>query len=229
MSELTFPELRGSRFGYLDLDLLSRRHEQARIELLGQVTENELLVNPFLDPESGIVLIREEQKRKGMDHSFCGFLEDRRHVLRGSYLEQDQTWIHIGVDFNVPAGTNVAATWKGFVECIDDDSPEVGGWGPRVVIRLAHRPNIILFFAHLGEILCKEKQVLNPGDLIATVGAPPNNGFWFPHLHVQAIDEREFKGNWVSLLHDLDGYIHASVEGKVKKFPDPMRFVRLRD
>ncbi len=220
----TFPELRGAPFGFLLLDALAQEREYNR-NASGVLVAH---TNPLLDPETCHAMIQEAHARLGMVHSYGGWLEDRRVLWRGSYLERDQHWIHVGVDFMVPAGTRIAATWNAIVEQVDDDTPEVGGWGPRVIVRLKDTPNILLIFAHLGVVFCKKNDSLSPGGIFATVGAPPNNGGWFPHLHVQAIDLDHFDGDWSAVVRSVDGYIHDSLlPNAAKMFPDPMRYVRL--
>lgn len=226
---LTFPELRGAQFGHLNLDLLAQEFQLLQDEnLFPRLTKRGITTNPLLDPQTCLRMVQDAHARLGIDHSYGGWFEDRRVLWKDSYLEKGQHWIHLGVDFNVPTGTNVAATWNGVVEHVDDDTPEVGGWGPRVLIRLSEAPNMILIFAHLGEIFCKPGTVLKPGDVFATVGAPPNNGMWLPHVHVQAVDLRHYKRAWSALVHELDGYTNRfSANGAASIFPDPMRYVRL--
>lgn len=226
---LTFPTLSGSIFGPVHLNLLAHEHsllqEQDRFHAL---TKHGASTNPFLDPHKCHQIILDEHARLGIHHSYGGYLENRRHVWRDSYLERHQHWIHLGTDFTVPAETPVAATWNGIVAHCDDDSPEVGGWGPRVIVRLANDPNIVLIYAHLGNVSCKPGDMLVPGDIFATVGDPPHNGVWFPHLHVQVVDMNHYQKDWDSLVHELDGYTNLfSATGAAKIFPDPMRYVRL--
>ena len=226
---LTFPELHGARFGSIHLDLLAQAHKQFQEEEIRyRITDRGVISNPFLDPDACLSLIREAHARLGIDHSYGGWFEDRNTLWRESYLERGQHWIHLGVDFTVPVATKVAATWRATVEWIDDDTPDVGGWGPRVIVRLKDTPNVVLIFAHLGKIFCKQGTYLEPGDVFAEVGAPPNNGSWFPHLHIQAVDLSHYQRDWLALVHELDGYTNRfSASGAAVIFPDPMRYVRL--
>lgn len=228
---LTFPELRGAHFGLLQLDTLAQEHQHFREKQTHPFfPASASRSNPLLDPQTCLTMIRDAHARLGIDFSYGGWFEDRRTLWKDSYLENGQNWIHLGVDFNVPVCTMIAATWEGTVEHIDDDTPDIGGWGPRVIVRLKDAPNIILFFAHLGTVCCHKYDNLKPGDIFATVGAPPNNGMWFPHLHVQAIDLNHYKRDWLALVHSLDGYTNRfSASGAAKIFPDPMRYVRLWD
>jgi hypothetical protein len=65
-------------------------------------------------------------------------------------------------------------------------------YGPMVVLR-HHDTSVDPFFTlygHLGvEVLdvLKVGQAVNAGQQIATVGSPPTNGNWPPHLHFQLV------------------------------------------
>ncbi|MCX6714579.1 MAG: M23 family metallopeptidase [Candidatus Uhrbacteria bacterium] len=226
---LTFPELRGAQFGHMNLDLLAQEYRLLQDEnLFPRLTKQGVTTNPLLDPQTCLRMVQDAHARLGIDHSYGGWFEDRRVLWKDSYLEKGQHWIHLGVDFTVPTGTSVAATWKGTVEHVDDDTPEPGGWGPRVIVRLKDASDMILIFAHLGKIICKKGDRLKPGDVFAEIGAPPNNGMWFPHLHVQAVDLRHYKRNWNALVQELDGYANPFEASRAATiFPDPMRYVRL--
>jgi len=226
---LTFPDLHGARFGHINLDVLARAHAHFRdAALVPQLIKQKVVTNPLLDPHLCHEMIQEAHAHLGIDHSYGGWFEDRRVLWKDSYLEKGQHWIHLGVDFNVPAKTRVVATWKATMELVDDDTPMIGGWGPRVILRLKDDPDLILIFAHLGEVSCKAGDKVKPGDTLATVGSPPHNGMWFPHLHVQAVDLKHYKRDWTHLVQELDGYANPFAASHAATiFPDPMRYMRL--
>lgn len=227
----TFPELSRARFGSLNYDLLARAYAlNHSANIFPRLGNRGVVSNPLLDPVTCHNMILEEQHRLGLDHSYGGWFEDRRTLWKDSYLEKTQSWVHLGVDITVPVGTKIAATWSAIVEHVDDDTPEVGGWGPRILVRLISHPNIILLFAHLGQINYEKGDTLSPDTVFAHVGQPPNNGVWFPHVHVQAIDLDHYKRDWYALVHLLDGYATPfEASGAARVFPDPMRFIRLWD
>ena len=180
--------------------------------------------NPFLDPVFAQDVIEQEHRRLGIDCSYGGWLENRRELLRGSYLEEKQAFLHLGIDFNVPAGAKVAA--KGKVVLIDSDYPDEGGWGTRVILQL---DDVRLIYAHLAQnVKVKVGDRLVAGGVIGEVGKPPYNGNWFSHLHVQVVRNDLFKEFQKEGLHLLDGY-GAERDRYIlaKHFPDPMQYVRL--
>ena len=96
---MLFPELIGKRSTLIDLNL------EAKKWLASRSTES---VNPLLDPTICQNFVVECHQKLGIDFSYGGWLEDRSTLWRGSYLDQKRKYIHLGVDFNVPAGTQVA-------------------------------------------------------------------------------------------------------------------------
>jgi murein DD-endopeptidase MepM/ murein hydrolase activator NlpD len=136
---------------------------------------------------SQAALLNAYHSRVGIDYSYGGWLEDRSTVWAGTYLDETKSYTHLGVDLNAPEGTPIAADHHGYVIRIDDDHPEEGGWGPRILFRLRDAP-IILIYAHLHPgILNKVGDLLGPGDILARVGPISHNGGRFPHLHVQCM------------------------------------------
>jgi hypothetical protein len=65
-------------------------------------------VNPLLDPRVSQFMVDEFHRARGVDGSYGSYIEDRRYLLRGSYLSATGAYLHLGVDFNVPQGTRVA-------------------------------------------------------------------------------------------------------------------------
>ncbi len=100
--------------------------------------------------------------------------------------------VHLGVDLSCPAGTAVNALYDGWVERVDDEALD-GGYGP--VITLRHEPEgspaFYTLYGHLDgtSITLTQGAAVTGGERIATVGAPPGNGNWTPHLHFQVITD----------------------------------------
>lgn len=219
---MLFPGLQGNRFGQVDLDALARRWFAAQGV---RATDP----NPLLDPGVCAAMIAAEHRRLGLDHSYGGWLEDRRALWRGTYLDQAGTYLHLGVDVTVPVGTEVALDRPGTVWDVDSDVPEEGGWGTRVIIQLDQASECVVY-AHLDpDVRCEPGQRLAAGTIFAKVGAPPANGGWFPHLHVQRVQGLHFGRLAKDGLRDLDGYgLPAEREALAKLFPDPLEMARPR-
>jgi len=218
LASLIFPSLIGQSNCYVNLDLEARQwHYNSEADSV----DNR---NPLLDPQICQQMIEHINGKYQVNWTYGGYLEDRTFLWRNSYLEQDSKFIHLGVDYNIPAGTPVTAPSGCQVLEIDDDHDLEGGWGPRVIVELCDPrcSGNILVFAHLGNIECVVGQRLTAGERFAVVGAPPTNGNWFPHLHLQAVEPSYFRALQSGGLGDLDGYGHLADIAKLSlNFPDP--------
>lgn len=166
-------------------------------------------------------MVDESHRLLNTEFSYGGYLEDRSTLWQDSYLAKEGRFTHLGVDFNVPAGTPVAMCLNVQVIRVDDDTPEVGGWGMRVMAKVSH-DDIVLIFAHLAsKVLCKVGEVFRRGDVFATIGAPHENGGWYSHLHVQALSVERYR-EFEKHPQGLDGYAHAGEPDLEHKYPNPM-------
>ncbi len=99
--------------------------------------------------------------------------------------------VHLGIDLSVPPGSAVRAPLDGTVHTVADNaSPK--DYGPLVILRHAI-PSGEEFFTLYGHLDRDSVAGLGPGTALragqafAAVGAPPENGDWWPHVHVQII------------------------------------------
>jgi hypothetical protein len=106
--------------------------------------------------------------------------------------------VHMGIDLFCVAGTPVFAPLAGKVELLANNARELD-YGPLLV--LAHEDDqggaFFTLYGHLGpEVLntLESGQSVIAGEQIATVGAPPGNGNWPPHLHFQVIHDLADRG-----------------------------------
>lgn len=210
-----FPGLGTLRFGPINLDREARR----RLDELGTPPEER---NPLLDPGTCLAFVRDCHRRYGLDASYGGWLEDRRALWRGSYLDEDHRYLHLGIDVNVPAGTSIALPRRSAVVRVDDDHPEPYGWGSRLILR-PEGMETVLILAHLSpDIRIGPGDTLEAGELVGRVGDHPRNGGWFPHLHVQLVELRHFEILLANGLRDLDGYgLPEDGDRLAVQFPNP--------
>lgn len=216
-----FPDLADSTPARVNLDaeqsVFARRHP----ELFGNPE-----VNPLLDPRVCQRMVDEFHRAQGVAWSYGGYLEDRRHLWRGSYLSAKGTFLHLGVDLNAPRGTRVAVVEDSLVMLVDEDPDLDGGWGPRVFLKPAGAPGapLVQIFAHLQAVRVQPGDRLAPGAVFAEVGGPPQNGNWHPHLHIQAIREPYFQEILLHRFSELDGYGSAAEVSTLRReFPNPLR------
>jgi murein DD-endopeptidase MepM/ murein hydrolase activator NlpD len=220
-----FPSLGGSPFCEVNLDEEAMRwHAQHSERFAGGI-------NPLLDPAICETLLDDFHARHRVGCSYGGYLEDRRHIWQGSYLERTGNFVHLGVDFHVPWGTPVAAPRAAVVFLVDHDLDRDGGWGQRVFLKLDCQPpdNPVLIFAHLQGAEVMPGARLAPGAIFAEVGGPPANGNWAPHLHLQTIPPDRLVEALVERFAELDGYGPPSRADDLRvSFPDPLPVIGWR-
>ncbi len=217
---MLFPSLKNAKVTRINLDDEAGRWLAGRPDAQGGA-------NPLLDPAVCGQMVEEVHRRAGADWSYGGYLENRRRLWRGSYLEKTGSFIHLGVDFHVPQGTAFVADFPVGVVVVDNDHDRDGGWGERIILR-PEIPglDLLLIYAHLQNVRCQPGDHLPAGAVLAEVGGPPDNGNWAPHLHVQSIRRKKFEEVLLTQYESLDGYGHPDDLAALKEsFPDPLRVV----
>jgi len=216
-----FPELEGRAHCRVDLEAESLLWRQEHPELFATSA------NPLLDPAVCARMVADIHRKYGVEWSYGGYLENRPHLWRGSYLEAGGTFLHLGVDLNVPQGTRVATPTEARVIVVDDDKDQDGGWGMRVFLAPTGA-GVVLIYAHLQNATATPGETLEPGTVFTEVGGPPHNGNWMPHLHVQAVRAELFHEILRERFDQLDGYgPYAERDTLQTGFPDPLPYLGL--
>jgi murein DD-endopeptidase MepM/ murein hydrolase activator NlpD len=112
-----FKELNNKSFGIINLNVEAQKYLQ-------NIEKVDLLDSNFCQK-----LVENSAKKLGVDFTYGGWLEDRSFLWKGSYLEKTGNFIHLGVDYNVPAGTKVFADYDMEVVHMENDFPLKHGWG----------------------------------------------------------------------------------------------------
>jgi len=218
------PEYSNKRVGILDLD------QEAR-DIYGLETSQSMDPRSLADAKLCSQFVEEVHTRHGLDASFGGYLEDRGFLWQGTYLGGTNRALHLGIDFNVCAGCTVVAPFDGVVSVVDDDTPEPFGWGPRVFVERyeqesnGEKMRFVYIFAHLEAIKVVPGECIKAGQRIGSIGTPPNNGNWYPHLHLQKVQGSVFDRHLSSDIWKLDGYGDRSEADILEQeFPYPLSF-----
>ncbi len=164
--------------------------------------------NPLLDPEVQQEWVDMLTKREGADHLWGGYLENRSHLLRGHYMKEGEHW-HVGVDLWVPAGTEVRAGVASTLVHAEMDPDYYGGWGGKLIFKV--RDDLYFILGHLDQIVTQVGAKFQSWEKVGVIGAPPINGNFAPHLHLQCCN---------TLDVNVDGY-HPLDESLRTRFPNP--------
>ncbi|MDZ7768003.1 MAG: peptidoglycan DD-metalloendopeptidase family protein [Woeseiaceae bacterium] len=138
----------------------------------------------------------EDAMRNAASSIAFGRWGEQRNLYRNEHFagaSGESRTVHMGIDAFCAAGTPVNAPLAGVVEIIANNTQELD-YGPMVILK--HRsPDGDSFFTLYGHLdLASTRQLrmgqtVQPGDTIAAIGRPPENGNWPPHLHFQLIHD----------------------------------------
>jgi 4-aminobutyrate aminotransferase-like enzyme/Ser/Thr protein kinase RdoA (MazF antagonist) len=128
--------------------------------------------------------------------------------------------IHLGIDLFVEAGAPVYAPLAGEVYLAVDNAARLD-YGPLVILKHTTDAGRAFFtlYGHLGADAldpCRAGRLVARGERIGSIGAPPRNGDWPPHLHFQIITDL------LDLDRDFPGVAYASQRAVWNSLsPDP--------
>lgn len=170
---------------YMPLDL-SVFNENLKNYKLENASDYELFIQSQLDEKQAKV-------------AYGGYLEKRNLYKRSAVFNSENTDerdIHIGLDLWINKQASIHAVLDGVIHSFQNNTA-LGDYGPTII--LEHEYNNVLFYSlygHLSEESLQEKEIgqkVMKGEQIATLGLPPINGDYAPHLHFQIIMNMEGK------------------------------------
>jgi len=177
----------------------------------------------FSDPKKCNNWLQKLHKKYGARYSYGGFLEDRSFIWKDHYNAKEGFFIHEGIDFNVPKGTEVFLFEEGKVVEIIRDTKMHGGWGNAVVFWIQKIKKYVIY-AHLDrKLYVKLGDKCSKVTKIGTVGSPSQNGHYFPHLHLQIMDKK-FASQYKKFF-DVEGYSKKNSQ-MLQHLYDPVKFVK---
>ncbi len=164
--------------------------------------------------------------RAGATYGIGGYNEKRGWYARGeqfSHADEVRS-IHLGIDIWTPAGLPVFTPYDAVVHSAQDNAL-FGDYGPTII--LAHTIQGERFYSLYGHLSRESLAGMTPGvhlsrgAQIGTIGAPPINGDWPPHLHFQLITD---------MLGKFGDYPGVAAESQRDRFlalcPDPNLVLR---
>lgn len=131
--------------------------------------------------------------------AYGGYNETRNLYQRSTVFKNDNTDernIHIGLDLWINESAAIYAALDGKIHSFQNNTA-LGDYGPTII--LEHEIEGFKFhtlYGHLSLDSLKDKKVGNfvqQGEQIASLGLPPINGDYAPHLHFQIIIDMENK------------------------------------
>jgi hypothetical protein len=141
-------------------------------------------------------LINRTMMEAGTAFSFGRYAEPRdlysNDDFAGGDSEESRT-IHMGIDLFCIANTPVCSPLDATVEIVADNARELD-YGPMVILRhpVESGSDFFTLYGHLSMDTLErvsQGQEISAGEQIATIGTPPTNGNWPPHLHFQLIND----------------------------------------
>ena len=99
--------------------------------------------------------------------------------------------IHLGIDLSVPPLSPVHAPIDGVVQLVAENAAPKD-YGPLVILRheIPSGEEFFTLYGHLDAASVaglEAGRTVRAGQAFAAVGAPPRNGDWWPHVHVQIV------------------------------------------
>ncbi|MEO8234317.1 MAG: peptidoglycan DD-metalloendopeptidase family protein [Flavobacterium sp.] len=170
---------------YIPLDL-STTNTELKKHSLETAVDYELFIQNYLD--SNKVKI-----------AYGGYIETRNLYKRSTVFKNeltDERNIHIGLDLWINEQATIYSALEGKIHSFQNNTA-LGDYGPTIIIE--HEIENIKFhtlYGHLSEASLVGKSVgdfVKKGEQIATLGLPPTNGDYAPHLHFQIIIDIENK------------------------------------
>ncbi|MBT8095692.1 MAG: peptidoglycan DD-metalloendopeptidase family protein [Woeseia sp.] len=144
---------------------------------------------------------------------------ERRALYKSEHFTagNEARTVHLGIDVFCAPRTQLAAPLDGIVDIVANNARELD-YGPMAILKhtTPGGQTFWTLYGHLGEECLsglRSGMPIGAGERLGTVGAPPTNGNWPPHLHFQVILDlldlgREFPG--VAAASEQDRWLSLS-------------------
>ena len=167
------------------------------LDLCASMTD---LINlPLTDANAFEDYVENHLKQNNAQVAYGGYIEHRNLYQRSTVFKDvnvEERNIHIGLDLWIKAGTPVLAALDGTIHSFQNNTA-LGDYGPAIIVE--HEIDGEIFYTLYGHLSLEslngkdEGQIINKGEIIGQLGAPPINGDYAPHLHFQIIKDLQGK------------------------------------
>ncbi|NNT71852.1 peptidoglycan DD-metalloendopeptidase family protein [Flavobacterium sp. IMCC34852] len=161
--------------------------------------------------------------------AFGGYIEHRNLYQRSTVFNDqnsDERNIHIGLDLWINEPAPIYAALDGKIHSFQNNTA-LGDYGPTIILK--HEIEGCTFhtlYGHLSLDSLNGKKVgdfVGKGEQIATLGLPPINGDYAPHLHFQIITDMENK------IGDYPGVCSSkTLAFYLRNCPDPNLLLKIK-
>ncbi|WP_026976640.1 peptidoglycan DD-metalloendopeptidase family protein [Flavobacterium tegetincola] len=192
-------------------------------------TTTDLLDLPLTDSKAFEEFVENYFSKNQAKVAYGGYLEHRNLYKRSTVFKDiniEERNIHIGLDLWIKAGISVLAALDGTIHSFQNNLA-LGDYGPALI--LEHEIEGLTFYTLYGHLSLEsldgkaEGQVVNKGEVIGQLGAPPVNGDYAPHLHFQIIaDLQGKKGDYPGVCSKTE------LEFYKENCPDPNLLLQIR-
>ena len=199
---------------YVALDLSVSNHHLGN-QNLSTAKEYEEYIQKYLDLNKAKI-------------AYGGYKEVRNLYKRSTVFnnsDSDERTIHIGLDLWINEPAPIFAVLDGKIHSLQDND-SLGDYGPTLILKHnIHGINFHTLYGHLSLDSLKDKKIgdeIKQGLQIGTLGIPPTNGDYAPHLHFQIIINMEnMKGDYPGVCNEKDLNFYA------KNCPDPNLLLKI--
>lgn len=145
------------------------------------------------------IYIQKHLDKNNAKIAFGGYNEVRNLYKRSTVFKNNETEernVHIGLDLWINKQATIHAALDGEIHSFQNNT-SLGDYGPTLILK--HEVDGFVFhtlYGHLSEESLENKKMgkkITSGEKIGTLGLPPINGDYAPHLHFQIIIDMENK------------------------------------
>lgn len=170
---------------YVNLDL-SIHNIDLKNHTLETAADYEIYIQNYLDKNNAKI-------------AHGGYLEVRNLYKRSTVFKNnvyEERNIHIGLDLWINEQATIYAALEGTIHSFQNNTA-LGDYGPTIILEHDFDGNIFhTLYGHLSLESLDDKNIgdkIEKGQQIGSLGLPPSNGDYAPHLHFQIIIDMENK------------------------------------